>query len=452
MFQIGGQRHAAQCDGWSRRDFLSVGALGSLTLPQLLAAEQAAGVGRNHKAVIMIYMAGAPPHQDLIDLKPNAPKEYRGDLSPIATNVPGIQISELLPNMARIMDKWTGIRSIVGAPNGSHDSFMCYSGRKGSTFNTNGQAPGGWPSIGATISKLQGTAKAGIPPFIGLAPKAGHPPYGASGKPGFLGAGHGPFKPTHHSKDDLTLNEVSQNRFGTRRSLLAGFDQFRRDVDYSGQLAGMDAFTQQALGVLTSSKMANAMDLEKEDPKVRARYGKGDSKNFGDGAPRNNTHFLLARRLVEAGARCVTLNFGRWDFHSKIYDEKSGVNGHAPIFDQGLSALIEDLHDRGLSDDVAVIAWGEFGRTPKINGNAGRDHWPNVSCAFMAGGRMNHGQMIGASDKHAAEPADRPVHMGEVHATLFQHMGLDPNTTTISDLTGRPQYLVDGWKPLPELI
>ena len=245
---------------------------------------------------------------------------------------------------------------------------------------------------------------------------------------------------------------MSQNRFGTRRSLLAGFDQFRRDVDYSGQLAGMDAFTQQALGVLTSSKMANAMDLEKEDPKVRERYGKGDSKNFGDGAPRNNTHFLLARRLVEAGARCVTLNFGRWDFHSKIYDEKSGVNGHAPIFDQGLSALIEDLHDRGLSDDVAVIAWGEFGRTPKINGNAGRDHWPKVSCAFMAGGRMNHGQMIGASDKHAAEPADRPVHMGEVHATLFQHMGLDPNTTTISDLTGRPQYLVDGWKPLPELI
>ena len=148
----------------------------------------------------------------------------------------------------------------------------------------------------------------------------------------------------------------------------------------------------------------------------------------------------------------MTLNFGRWDFHSKIYDEKSGVNGHAPIFDQGLSALIEDLHDRGLSDDVAVIAWGEFGRTPKINGNAGRDHWPKVSCAFMAGGRMNHGQMIGASDKHAAEPADRPVHMGEVHATLYQHMGLDPNATTISDLTGRPQFLVDGWKPLPELI
>ena len=145
MFQIAGQRHAAMCDGFSRRDFLSVGALGSLTLSQLLAAEQAAGLGSNHKALIMVYMAGAPPHQDLIDLKPDAPKEYRGALNPIPTNVPGIQISELLPNLAKIMDKWSGIRSIIGAPGGSHDSFMCYSGRKGSTFNTTGQAAGGWP-------------------------------------------------------------------------------------------------------------------------------------------------------------------------------------------------------------------------------------------------------------------------------------------------------------------
>ena len=428
-----------------------MGALGSLTLPQLLAAEQASGVGGNHKAVIMIYMAGAPPHQDLIDLKPNAPKEYRGVLNPISTNVPGIQISELLPNMARIMDKWTGIRSIVGAPNGSHDSFMCYSGRKGSTFNTNGQAPGGWPSIGATISKLQGTAKAGIPPFIGLAPKAGHPPYGASGKPGFLGAGHGPFKPTHHSKDDLTLNDVSQNRFGTRRSLLAGFDQFRRDVDYSGQLAGMDAFTQQALGVLTSSKMANAMDLEKENPTVRERYGKGDSKNFGDGAPRNNTHFLLARRLVEAGARCVTLNFGRWDFHSKIYDEKSGVNGHAPIFDQGLSALIEDLHDRGLSDDVAVIAWGEFGRTPKINKDVGRDHWPHAMSVLVAGAGVPPGQVIGSTDVKGYYASDRIYSPEDFACSLYTKMGIDPHKILYTN-TGRPLPIVNGGTPIKELF
>jgi len=329
---------------------------------------------------------------------------------------------------------------------------MCYSGRQGSTFNTNGQASGGWPSIGAAISKLQGTAKAGIPPFIGLAPKAGHPPYGASGKPGFLGAAHGPFKPTDHSKGDLVLNGVNEGRFGNRKSLLEQFDLFRRDVDTSGRLVGMDAFTEQALGILTSSKMAEAMNLEKEAPKIRERYGNGDAKNFGDGAPRNNTHFLMARRLVEAGARVVTLNFGRWDFHDKIYNAKSGVNGHAPIFDQGLAALIQDLHDRGMDKDVAVVAWGEFGRTPKINAKGGRDHWPNVSCAFVSGGGMNHGQMIGASDKHAAEPAERPVHMGEVHATMYRHMGIDPNNTTLADLTGRPQYLVDEWKPMPELI
>ena len=444
MFKIGGQRHSPLCDGVSRRDFLQVGALGSLALPQLLAA----GAAKNHKAVIMIYMAGAPPHQDLIDLKPDAPKEYRGALNPIPTNVPGIQISELLPNLAKIMDKWSGIRSIIGAPGGSHDSFMCYSGRKGSTFNTTGQAAGGWPSIGAAISKLQGPAKAGIPPFIGLAPKAGHPPYGASGKPGFLGIGHGPFKPTNHSKGDLTLNDVSRDRFGSRTSLLKDFDNFRRDVDNSGYLAGMDAFTQQALGVLTSSKMANALNLEKEDPKILERYGKGDPKNFGDGAPRNNEHFLMARRLIEAGARCVTLNFGRWDFHSK---NTQGMKQHAPIFDQGLSALIEDLHERGMADDVSVVAWGEFGRTPKINKDAGRDHWPQVGCAFVAGGGMKVGQVIGSTDKTASEPADRPVHFGEVHATLYHNLGIDANDTTLTDLAGRPHYLVDGWKPMPEL-
>ena len=216
MLKIDGQAQGGFCDGFSRRDFLRVGAFGGLTLPQLLRAEAEVGVGRSHKALIMIYMAGAPPHQDLVDLKPNAPREYRGELNPIRTNVPGIHISELLPRLARIMDKWTAIRSIVGAPSGAHDSFMCYSGRKGSTFNTNGQAPGGWPSIGATLSKLEGARTEGIPPFIGLAPKAGHPPYGASGKPGFLGVGHGPFKPTNHSRADMSLQDISIGRFGAR--------------------------------------------------------------------------------------------------------------------------------------------------------------------------------------------------------------------------------------------
>ena len=207
MLKILGQSVGTCCDGISRRNFLQVGALGmgGLALPQLLRAEAEAGLGRSQKAIIMIYMAGAPPHQDLVDPKPQALKEYRGDLGPIRTNVPGIHIGEMLPRMARIMDKWTAIRSMVGAPNGSHDSFMCYTGRAGSSRNIQGQPAGGWPSIGAVISKLAGSSDDGLSPFIGLAPKAGHPPYGSSGKPGFLGAVHGAFKPTGPSKDDMIL-------------------------------------------------------------------------------------------------------------------------------------------------------------------------------------------------------------------------------------------------------
>lgn len=190
--------------------------------------------------------------------------------------------------------------------------------------------------------------------------------------------------------------------------------------------------------------------MSREDAKVRERYGQGDPRNYGDGAPRNQEHFLIARRLVEAGARCVTLNFGRWDFHSNNFSEFK--NTHGPQFDQGLSALVEDLHDRGLSDDVSVVAWGEFGRTPVINKDAGRDHWPQVGGALLAGGGKRMGQVIGATDRLGGEVADRPVHFGEVLATLYHRMGVDLNQTTIRDLAGRPQYLVDHHEPMRELI
>ena len=248
---------------------------------------------------------------------------------------------------------------------------------------------------------------------------------------------------------DMVLNDITTKRLSQRKDLLLSFDQMRRDLDATGKIEGLDGFAQQAFSLLTSSRLANALNIEKEDPKLRERYGKGDTKNVGDGAPKNNEHFLIARRLVEAGARCVTLNFGRWDFHS---NNTKGMKEHAPIFDQGLSALIEDLHERGMDKDVTVCAWGEFGRTPKLNKNAGRDHWPNVSCALLAGGGMPTGKIIGSTDKIAAEADDRPVHMGEVMATLYHNMGIDPNTTTLPDLTGRPHYLVDGWRPMPELI
>lgn len=319
----------------------------------------------------MIYMCGAPPHQDLVDPKPNAPSEYRGDIGSIPTNVPGIHIGEMLPRMARIMDKWTAIRSIVGAPNGSHDSFMCYTGHKGSTLNMIGQPPGGWPSIGSVVSELQGAVDPGIPSFVGLTPKAGHPPYGSSGKSGFLGVARGPFKHSGPTKEDMVLKDMSYGRLDQRRSLLDEFDSFRRRMDKVNTILQMDGFNQQAFGMLTSSKLLDALDLEKEDVKTRKRYGKGVPTNYGDGAPRNLEHFLMARRLVEAGARVVTLNFGRWDFHSK---NTAGMKDHAPLFDQGLSALIEDLHERGMDKDVSVVAWGEFGRTPKLNKDAGRDH------------------------------------------------------------------------------
>ena len=249
--------------------------------------------------------------------------------------------------------------------------------------------------------------------------------------------------------DDLKLNGVTLDRLADRKTLLAGFDNFRRDLDRSGVVEGLDAFQQQAFNILTSSKLMEALDLSKEPAKVRERYGKGDANNYGDGAPRNCEHFLIARRLVEAGARCVTLNFGRWDFHSNNHSE---LLTHLPLFDQAMSALVEDLHARGMEKDVAVVAWGEFGRTPTINKDAGRDHWPRVGCALLAGGGMKTGQVIGATDRLGGEPTERPVHFGEVFATLYHQLGIDTNHVTLPDLAGRPQYLVDDWQPMPELV
>ena len=257
MLSIGGEATGRLCDGISRRDLLRIGGLGmgGLSLPGLLQAESRAGIKGSHKAVIMVYMAGAPPHQDLWDPKPDAPSEYRGDLGAIATNVNGIQIGELLPRMARIMDKCIAVRSVIGAPSGAHDSFMCYTGRTGSTFNNKGQPPGGWPSIGAALSRLMGPANAQTPAFVGLAPKAGHPPYGASGKSGFLGIEHDPFKPAGQGMKDMVLNGITQARLDEREGLLNSFDRMRRDIDANGRMEGLDGFTQQAFDLLTSSRL-----------------------------------------------------------------------------------------------------------------------------------------------------------------------------------------------------
>ena len=430
-----------------RREFLKIGALGlgGLTLPNLLRAEQAAGIQKSHKAVIMIYMVGAPPHQDMYDLKPDAPAEVRGEFKPVNTPVPGIQICEHLPKIGSIMDKVVPLRSVYGSPNGAHDSFICYTGR-----TTQKQPPGGWPSIGSTVSRVLGPADATVPPFFGLAPNAGHPPYGSPGHPGFLGVADAAVRPAGPMKADLTANTVNADHLGDRKALLGTFDRMRRDLDQSGSVDGMDAINRQAMEILTSPKLMDALDLSKESQAVRDKYGKGDPKNFGDGAPRNLEHFLTARRLVEAGARVVTLNFGRWDFHSNNF--KGCKDTHFPWFDQGIHALVTDLHDRGLDKDVAVVAWGEFGRTPKINNNAGRDHWPRVGGGLIAGGGFKTGQVIGATDRDGGTITERPIHFGEVHATLYRHLGINPHQTTLEDHTGRPHYLVDGWEAMPELL
>jgi len=433
------------CDGVSRRNFLKIGALGlgGLALPQLLRAEAQQGLGKSHKAVIMIYLPGGPSHQDIFDLKPEAPSEIRGEFKPINTSVTGIQITEHLPRLASLMHRLVLVRTIVGA-SGGHDAVQCLTGR-----TIREAPPGGYPCLGSTLAKLQGPVDPAIPPFVGLSPKMGHPEWADTGSPGFLGPAYAPFKPSGAGQEDMVLSGMTLDRLWDRRALLSSLDRFRREVDSSGTMRGMDSFNEQAFGLLTSSRLATALDLHNEDPKVVQRYGKGDPRNRDDGAPKLMEHFLIARRLVEAGARCVTLAFSRWDHHGQNFQ---ALKQDLPLLDQGVSALVEDLYQRGLDKDVSVVVWGEFGRTPAINKDAGRDHWPRVSCAMLFGGGIKAGQVIGATDRLGGEAVDRPVQFGEVFATLYHNLGIDPNKATVNDLSGRPRYLVDGYQPMRELI
>src|SRR6476469_2322307 len=446
MLTIYGGQKSRFCDGLSRRNFLKIGglAMGGMALPQILQAEAQMGIRRSHKAVIMIFLPGGPSHQDMFDLKMDAPSEIRGEFKPISTSVPGIQICEHLPKLARLIDKTAIIRSIVGAT-GDHYAVQCLTGRS----HVNPPA-GGWPCMGSALAKIEGAVDPAMPPFVGLSPKMGHMPWADPGQPGFLGAAYAPFKPDGNGKADMVLNGITLERLMDRRALLKSFDSFRRDVDASGLMNGLDSFNEQAFGMLTSSKVLEALDIEKEDPKVRASYGKGDPKNRDDGAPKLMEHFLMARRLVEAGARCVTLAFSRWDHHG---DNFGALRQDLPLLDQGVSALITDLYQRGLEKDVSVVVWGEFGRTPTINKDGGRDHWPRVSCALVAGGGMKVGQVIGATDRLGGEAVERPVQFGEVFATLYHNLGIDVSKVTIDDLAGRPQYLAEpGCLPMPELV
>ena len=423
----------------SRRSFLSVGGLGLLSMPQVICAQEKSGT--SHKAVIIIFLGGGPPHQDMWDIKTEAPSEIRGPFKPISTNVAGVHIGECFPQIASMFDKFTAIRSVVGS-DGSHDGYQCVTGwsRKDMVSGTS------YPAIGACASKILGPVDPAVPVAVGLAEATQHMPWSEAGGAGYLGDTHKPFKPNGEMMEDLKLN-MEVERFKNRKDLLSGFANLNKTID---QAVNVDTFTEEAFGVLTSSSLVDALDLSKEDPKIREMYGDGKPFKFQyDGAPTVNEHVLMARRLVSAGARSVTLSYGRWDSHGSNFDL---VRDHGVKLDQCVSALVKDLDQRGMLDDTLVVVWGEFGRTPKINPKGGRDHWPQVSCALLAGGGFNHGQIIGSTNRLGEVPETRPVHIQEICATMYRGLGIDTMSTTLLDNTGRPQYLLDHREPLKELI
>lgn len=422
MLKLRFGKSANYCDGVSRRSFLQLGTLtmGGLTLGQLFQAEAAAGVGSSNKAIINVHLNGGPSHQDMFDLKPEAASEFRGEFKPISTNVPGMDICEHFPQLAQMADKFAVIRSLVGST-GAHSNYQTHSAYDQRDLRN----AGGRPALGSVVSKLQGPSESGAPAFISY----------SGGEPGYLGAVHKAFEPMGGS---LKLNDkLTSARLDERTNLLGQLDTIRRDVDASGKMAALDSFTQRAVNVVTSGAVADALDSNKQSEKDRDRYGKEGST------------FLRARRLVEAGVRVVTMTWGGWDTHSGNF---TSLKRQLPNLDRGLSALLTDLSDRGLDKDVTVIVWGEFGRTPRVNMTAGRDHWPQVMQAFVAGGGMQLGQVIGSTTKNAEYAKDRPVHFQEVFATLYRNLGIDVRSAQLIDTAGRPQYLVDKRDVISELV
>ena len=442
-----GRSFGDSCDGLSRRNLLRLGgtgALAGLSLPTLLElqAKAASGDGAQAKSVIMIFLAGGVSHQDFVDLKPNAPKEVRGEFNPIGTNVPGIEICELAPRMAKMADKFAIIRSIADS-DGAHAATQCWSGvRRGDQVRMQ------QPSIGSFLAKELGSREATMPAFMGLTKTCGHKPWSDVGFPGKLGRAYAPVKPDGEDIKAMSLKGITLDQLNNRKKLLAAFDGFRRSSD-NAVFSGADAIYEQAFDVLTSSKLLNALDVSKEDPKIRERYGKGSPKNVNDGPPVWNEQVLICRRLIEAGVRCVTLGFGRWDYHGNNFGQ---MKSRLPLVDQVLSALVTDLHERGMDKDVTVLVCSEFGRTPKINKNAGRDHWPPASCALLAGGGLRTGQVIGSTTKDAGHPDQRPVKYQEILATLYHNMGINPKGFIRDDADRPVKLLNQNPDPLHELV
>jgi hypothetical protein len=441
-----------------RRGFLKAGMLGAagLSLPELLQAEaradRAKSVGGRAPAVIILWMRGGPSHIDMWDPKPDAPVEYRGEFKTIATKVPGILTTELLTRSARIQDKFSIIRSLnhqdAGHSSGDQICFTGYNSGPNPDENVH-------PSIGSIVSKQLAHRHSTLPAYV-MIPKM-VPGTG----PAYLGVAHKPFetladpaRPGPFRVPNFTLPAgVSAGHVGDRRRLLASFDRMRREMDNSGQFDALDSFQQKAWDVLTSSAARDAFDLDKEPTAIRERYGflpPFDPKASNRcGAPAWSQRVLLARRLVEAGVRLVTVDLRWWDTHVKGFE--SLRRGFLERWDRAFTALVEDLEARGLLDSTMVLGWGEFGRTPKVNNDAGRDHYPNVFSAVLAGGGIRGGRAIGESDAKGAFPKSNPKSPQDVLATLYRFLGVDVQTQ-YRDGTGRPSPVLPSGTPIEELF
>jgi hypothetical protein len=418
------------CDGVSRRNFLQIGAFGAgLTLADALRvqaakkADTAPSRSKAFKSAIFVYLPGGPSHLDMYDLKPDAPKEFRGEFNPVATNVPGVQICEHFPMQAKMWDKLAAVRSLTSVDEHSDSLVMTgYPERVNMTA--------GHPSFGAVVSKVRSNGSASVPPYVSLRGMS------RGTEPGFLGVSHRPFTPSGPGNANLSLaNGVTAQRLDDRKVLLDKFDDVRRDIDASGTMSGLDSYTERALDMVTSGVVRDALDLKKEGEKVRESY-------------KGVENFLTARRLVEAGVGFVTLSFGGWDTHGKNFES---LKKQLPVLDRGIANLVTDLHDRGMGEDVVLVVWGEFGRTPKINMNAGRDHWSPAMGALVAGGGLKMGQAVGATTEKGERPKDRPYTVPQLMSTLYRAIGIDPSQT-FANGSGRPMYILDDREPVKELI
>ena len=433
--------------GLSRKEFLQVGFSGllGLSLPQALAARsaRAESAPRRAKSVILVFCTGAPSHQDIWDLKPEAPVEVRGEFQPIDTNVPGVQIGPHLPLMAKLADKYAIVRSMThqlpGHEQGTH--FMLTGVNQLPAGATHMASRNDWPCYASAVQYLRPNAD-GLPSGV-LLPTYLHNGYGFSGQNGgFMGSQYDPWQLTRDpNAADFKLDELqllpglTVERVNDRRALLARLEQQRRDLDAAASVADLSARIRDAYTLLTTgAKFREAFDLDRETPDMRERYGR---HAFGQS-------LLLARRLVEAGMPVVQANMGsmnNWDTHGSNF--KQLKDRLLPPLDKGLSALLTDLDERGFLAETLVVVVGEFGRTPQINATAGRDHWSGVFSAVFAGAGVVGGQTIGASDAQAAYPITRGWYPADIGATVYTALGIDPRSQII-DRLGRPHQLNAG--------